>query len=326
MNLVQKYMGGAAFLRAPEGDGGGGGDGGGQGGQQNGGGQQQNSGQGSQQQNGNGQGGQQQAWYASHNFDADTQAWIEERKFPDLNETLKAGREGSKLARDRNVIPKPDLKNVKEWTGFQELGWTPDREKYQVNKPQLEQGEQFDDGFFNKFTEIAHGAKLLPWQAEIVSNGLHAEERRIAKEAATRGTAAKRELEGKLRTDWGADYDAKVEGAKRAFAFLGGEDFKPEEIEAAIGSPRTAKLFAKLFDLIGEDSMPAAGNGNMAFQRGETVGALQAEINNNWANPDWKKAFDDPRNARHADVKAQHQNLLERKAALELKARGGKAA
>lgn len=268
------------------------------------------------------------AWYASHNFDADTVSWIEERHFPDLNETLKAGREGSKLARDRNVIPKPDPKNVKEWTGFAELGWTPDKEKYVVNKPQLKDGEQFDEPTFNKFREVAHGAKLLPWQAEAVFNAMHEEETKQAKEAATRGTAAKRELEGKLRTEWGPDYDAKVEGAKRAFAFLGGEDFKPEEIEAAIGSPRTAKLFAKLHDLIGEDKMPGAGGhgGGGGFQQSETVGGLQAQINRNWADTEWKKAFDDPRNARHKDVKAEHQNLLERKARLELKAGGNRAA
>ncbi len=278
----------------------------------------------SQQQNTNQQQG---PWHASHNFDADTVAWIEERHFPDLNETLKAGREGSRLARDRNVISKPDPKNIKEWTGFADLGWTPDKEKYVVNKPQVKDGETVDDQTFNAFTQAAHGAKLLPWQAEQVYGAMHALEQSQTKEAATRGTAAKRELEGKLRTEWGADYDAKIEGAKRAFAFLGGEDFKPEEIVAAIGSPRTAKLFAKLHDLIGEDKMPGTGGhgGGGGFQQSETVGGLQAQINRNWTDPEWKKAFDDPRNARHKDVQAEHMNLLERKAKLVVKA-SGKAA
>lgn len=294
-SLVEKYMV-SSFLRAPEVEGGA-------------------------PAGGAPAGGAPGPWYSSHNFDADTVAWIEERKFPDLGETLKAGREGSKLARDRNVIAKPDPKNLKSWDGFAELGWNPDKEKYVINKPQLKDGETIDDATFNTFATAAHAARIPAFQAEAIFNAMHEMEQSQVREAATRGADAKRALDQQLRKDWGPDYDTKIEGAKRAFAFLGGEDFKTEEIAAAIGSPRTAKLFAKLHDLIGEDKMPGAGGQGGGFQT-ETVAGLQAELNRLHADPEFRKARDNPQHPRHKDVIAQRATLLEKKAQLELKARG----
>lgn len=314
MTLLQKYMG--MIARAPE-------DGGGAGGAPGAadGGAGSGAGSGAA---GVGAGGGNGSWYSSHNFDADTVAWIEERRFPGLAEMAKAGREGSKMARDRNVMARPDPNNLKSWNGWGDLGWNAQRDKYIVNKPQLQEGETMDDANFNAFVNAAHEAHVPAFQAEAIYSAMHKLEREQSKLASEKGAAAKRDLDLALRKEWGVDYKAKLEGAKRAFAFVGGDDFTPQEIEAAVGSPRTAKLFAKLFDLIGEDQMVGSGHGG-GLQT-ETVGGLQAEINRNMADPAWRKAFDDPRNPRHKDVIAQHQGLLERKANLELKARPGRAA
>ncbi|NUU41382.1 hypothetical protein HP556_09675 [Tardiphaga robiniae] len=223
-------------------------------------------------------------------------------------------------------MPKPDPKNVKGWEGFTELGWNPDREKYAITKPQVGEGESFDEAAFSEFVTAAHAAKVPAFQAEALFNAMHEMERKQHKDAATRGAAAKRDLDNKLRQDWGADYNTNIELAKRAFASFGGEDFKPEEVAAAIGSPRTAKLFANIGKLIGEDKLPGAGGGGGGGFQTETVAGLSAELNRLNSDPEFRKARDNPQHPRHKDVIAQRETLMQRKAELELKARGGKAA
>lgn len=264
-------------------------------------------------------GGQSQQWYAGHNFDPDTQAWIEERKFGNLAEAMKAGREGSRLARDRNVLVKPDPKNPKDWEGFSDLGWTADGDKYVINPPKLSDGDIHDEAAFSTFKKVAHDARLAPWQAEAVYNAMHEASMQGLRDMRTRGASERRRLDQDLRREWGADYDANAALARRAFMHFGGSDFAETDIDAVIGSPRTVKLFQKIGAAIGEDRLVDnyAGSGRAP----ETVAGLQGELNRLLADPEFKKAFNDPRHPRHKDVVAQRQSLMERKANAELRAR-----
>jgi hypothetical protein len=106
---------------------------------------------------------------------------------------LKSAIESDRVARSRNVIEKPDQKNVKDWKGFSELGWTDDPAKYTaaVKKPQLAQGETFDEGMFTSTVKAAHGLKLAPWQVE----GLVAEQHKaLNKEIADRNAKGAKEV------------------------------------------------------------------------------------------------------------------------------------
>jgi hypothetical protein len=258
-------------------------------------------------------------WFAKpdYAFDEPTRKFFEGKNYPDEKTALSSLRHADELARGRNVIEKPDPTKVKDWNGFTELGWNPDKTKYTVNKPTLKDGETIDEGLFGAFVDIAHANKVPPFQAEAIFTAMHELEQTQSKDAATRGAAEKRKLDQKLRTEWGADYDSKIAGARRAFAFLGGEDFNADEISAAIGSPRTAKLFAKLHELIGEDHMPAPGAGGSGPLSPNSAKAERLGLE---SDPNWMKVFQNPRDPKHADYVAHRQRLI------EIEAKGSRAA
>lgn len=286
MSLLQKYIG--MIARAPENEGGGG----------------DNNQQQQQQQQ------QQTPWYenASYGFDEPTKRFYAGKNYPDEKTALNSLRHADELARSRNVIEKPDPAKAKDWSGYSELGWSPQKDKYVVNKPTLQDGEKLDEASFNAFVEVAHANKVPAWQAEAIYSAMDALDRQSARDAAAAGADEKRKAEQQLRKDWGADFDSKMAGARRAFAFLGEDGFTADEIAAALGSPRVAKMLAKMFTLIGEDNMPAPGQGHSG---GTSPGAARAERLQLEADPKWMAVFTNPRDPKHADYVAKRQSLLE---------------
>lgn len=258
-------------------------------------------------------------WFSKpdYGFDEPTKRFFEGKNYPDEKTALSSLRHADELARSRNIIEKPDPAKVKDWNGFTDLGWTPEKEKYVVNKPTISEGEAIDETAFKAFVDVAHANKVPPFQAEAIFAQMHELEQKFTKEARATGQAEKRKLDLKLRSDWGIDYETKIEGAKRAFAYLGGEDFNADEISAAIGSPRTAKLFAKLGELIGEDRMVAPGAQGGAAN---SPGAARSERLALEGDPSWMKVFQNPRDPKHADYVAQRQRLM------DIEAKGSRAA
>jgi hypothetical protein len=212
-----------------------------------------------------GAGSRQQAgpWFAKSDyaFDEPTRNSSRARTIPTRKTALSSLRHADELARSRNIIEKPDPTKIKEWNGFTELGWNSGQDEIHGQQADAEgPARLIDDGAVRCVRR--HRARQ---QGAAVPGRGHLERRcmswskRRPRMPRREALPEKRKLDQKLRTEWGADYDAKIAGARRAFAFLGGEDFNADEISAAIGSPRTAKLFAKLHELIGEDQMPAPG-------------------------------------------------------------------
>lgn len=245
------------------------------------------------------------------NLDADSVAWIEERKFGNVADVIKAGREGSKLARDRNVIPKPDPKNPQGWDGFTEIGWTPDKAKYAIEKPTLTEGDIHDENAFATFQGVAHEARLAPWQAKAVYDAMHKQSNDAIRQFKTAGADANKQLDSKLRGNWGKDYDANVELAKRAFSNFKPDSVSSAQMDNALGSAAMVELFHKIGQAIGEDKLVTAHGDGMS---GMSLAGARAERMRLEANGEWMKVFNDPRHPQQKDYAAQRQRLIDREA------------
>ena len=171
-------------------------------------------------------------WHKPLNLDPDNAKFIDDHGYTDANAVLKSAREADRLARARNVIEKPDPKNVKDWKGFAELGLPAKVEDYKLAKPTRKDGEIHDEKAFQDFSGAAYGLKLLPWQAEGIFDFMETRSNKSMAEFKTQGAAARNALEVKLREDWGSEYDAKKELASRAAAWAAPDDFDKARIAA----------------------------------------------------------------------------------------------
>src|SRR5580700_3687332 len=66
---------------------------------------------------GGGGGGGGDPWYQPHvaTLDKDTLAYLDGKKFPTMIDALKSGAQSDRMARDRNVIARPDPAKLGEW-------------------------------------------------------------------------------------------------------------------------------------------------------------------------------------------------------------------
>lgn len=256
-----------------------------------------------------GSGGQQQQkpFYDGLGLDNDSVAWIEERKFGSLADTIKAGREGSKLARDRNVIAKPDPKNLQGWDGYSELGWVADRTKYSIEAPTVADGDIHDEAAFAHFQGVAHEAKLAPWQAKAVYDAMHKQGNEARRNFLASAATANKELDTALRSKWGDGYDQKVELGKRAFSALKIDGLAGAELDQAFGSPRVVELFARLGEMMGEGVLVGDKGGSNTTLTPEGARAQRKALE---TNKDWMAIFNDARHPQNKDYVEQRQRLL----------------
>lgn len=262
-----------------------------------------------------------QGWWRGESYsglDADTMKFLDGKNYPDIKTALTSLRSADQMARDRNVIRKPDPANVQKWDGFAELGWSPEIANYKLTPPAAADGEVHDEKAWEAFLPAAHEARLLPWQAEAVYSAMHKHDNAIIGEFKAAADQANADLDRSLRAKFGNQYDAKVSLAKRAFAAFSPSEAVAAQMDSAFSSAGMVDLFVKIGEAMGEDRLVTGHGGDGGAVSVET---LQKKLNTLWADKDWKAAFDDPRNPRHKDVRDERANLLQRKAELELKSR-----
>jgi hypothetical protein len=245
--------------------------------------------------------------------------FIEDRKFADPATVIKSAIESDRVARSRNVIEKPDPTRLQDWKGYGELGWTDDAAKYgaAIEKPKPGQGEVLDEKVFGEFTKLAHGAKVAPWQAKQIFDGLFKFVNGEVAAADAKGAKALSDLEEGLKKDWGQDYNGNKERARRAMvAFgVGAEDGK--ELDAMLGAPRMVKLFHAISSKLGEDQLPAGGGGGGGGDLPMTIAATEAAIRALHGDENFVKVMDDARHPQNKDFIAKRQRLISHLAKLK---------
>lgn len=318
MNLRNYLLSGVA-RNAAEAGGGGNAAGGGQQQQNNAGGGGNAAGGGQQQQNNAGGGGQQQQapWYADEKLGLDDgqKQFMAGKSYPDLSTALKSLPEADRMARERNVIEKPDPKNLDKWPGWEALGWNRDLEKYEVKEPTVKQGQLFDKDLFNTAKQFAHKHKIPPSAFNaFYQEVFDATQERVGKMVQTANVAEanqKKELDTKLRDKWQDRYDANTDLARRAVQALGVAKEHTAELEKIIGSPALTEFFHTIGDKMGEDTIAQmlnqakGGGGGDIHQLRAELAALQGDEN-------FMAPLRDPQHALHKTNNDKRNALLER--------------
>lgn len=263
---------------------------------------------------GGGQGGN-DPWYKPHNFDADTVAFIEGKKYPDLATMARSGMESDRVARGRNLLEKPaDPKNTKDWKGWSELGWTAKLEDYKLDPSKAKrQGIEYDAGMEERFRQVAHEARVPLPAAQALLDGVIGYQNEFVDRLQSAGAKSKADLETALRNDWGASYGEKSELAIRAAKHYDVPVDDLKTLDAIKGSPGLLKLFAKIGEDLGEDRLKGAGGGGA----GASSANPAAELDRLHADPEFMKSLRDQRHPLHKANNAKRDALLEQKARLE---------
>lgn len=252
-------------------------------------------------------------WYQPHvaTLDKDTLSWLDGHRFGGVTDALKSGANAERLARDRNVITRPDPQKLGEWDGWAALGFEPDEGKYKgaVKPPKMPNNGQHDAELMDGFVKLAHGMKLPPQMAEGLYHGLTDMVNKRLEGAAAAGAKATADLEAALRSEWGADYDLKRETAVRAARTLGIGADDLAELEKITGAPRLLKLMERLGSTALEGRMVNA-DGTAQAGGALTPAAAEAELRRLEGDTAWVKVFTDPRHPQNADYKARYNQLI----------------
>src|SRR5262249_53698896 len=143
-------------------------------------------------------------------------------KFDSPATLIKSHMEADRVARSRNVIERPDPKNLKDWKGHQEIfGWEPNIEKYSLKEPQVRDGVIFDKQLHDGFRKIAHENRIPAAADESMYNGMWDLMMQKMDQIAQTGATKSGELQAALDKDWGSDKGRNTELAKRAMAWAG---------------------------------------------------------------------------------------------------------
>lgn len=140
-------------------------------------------------------------------------------------------------------------------------------DKYELPVPEGDSGE-----FAKKVAPLLHGAKLSPAQAKALAEGwnaLNAAEQKAAAEAAEASAreaeAVAQRQQSELKAEWGAQFDANVETARRAIrAGMGAAGISEDQAASMIDTLEKAHGFAavhKFFAALGKQFTEAQAHG-----------------------------------------------------------------
>lgn len=237
----------------------------------------------------------------------DYRALVEAKGWSSGGEVLKSyhNLEGM-LGRSRVSVPDEGA-GEEEWERFfGALGRPETPEGYELAPPEDYPDGLYDAGRAEHFAELAHKLGLTAKQAQ----ALHDAEVGAALEQqaalSSRTAMEERVATETLRREWGRDYEAKLDAAKRAARALATET-EIAGLEDAVGTGPMVKLFARLGDALGEDRLAGAGGEGAA-------GALdaQAEIGRLSLDGDFTAALQDRRRPGHRQAVDRWRGLHRR--------------
>jgi hypothetical protein len=271
---------------------------------------------------GAGAGGGGEPWYKPLNLAPENVAFIEERKFPDLNTAFQTARESHRMASSRNVLERPAEGKINEWKGWSELGWKEKPEEYQFkaldDKAKQELGFEYDSALWDHMRQVAHKHRVPLHQAQAIHDDMLGFVKQRVGDTTAQGALKSQELATALKTEWGADYERKTEIAKRTAKVLGFNMDDLAQVEKFVGAPTLLRKFAMIGEKLGEANLVGgadSGGGDLPA----SVEGIRASINAFKADENKRRAMGDPMHAQHAAVKAEWQKLIERLAAAEKK-------
>ena len=227
--------------------------------------------------------------------------------FQDMNQFVKSYLHAQKMV-GLDKIPVPnkyatdeDWKEVYKRLGAPEKA---DQYKYKFDKDQ-----QVDENALKAFNEVAHRNGLLPKQAESIVKFYNELNQQALSKEASQIDATRLESEAVLKTDFGAEYNKRLDQAKRlAVATLGSEFLNNTILKngSKLGdNVSLIKAFSSLADKLSEDEI-VKGEGTDYMSAKE----LQKQIDElqQTGSPYWNKMH--PNHKRNVDEVYKLRQML----------------
>jgi hypothetical protein len=240
-------------------------------------------------------------------------------KYTDISGLAKSHVElSSKLGQPHVPIPQ-DGWTPEQWNEFHaKLGRPESPDKYNLAKPQLPEGMNYDEGMEKWFREKAHSAGIPQRQAEKMygdylefSLAQAQGAQQAQADAQTQAQAAAVKVVEDLKKEWGGEYQAKLDGAQQAIKFLGGDDLAAHLNSTGTGNdPQFIRMFAKLGEMFANDRLKT-GEGFRIAQAGfKAPSDALAEINTLKADTAFTKVLLDASAMGHREAKDRWANLM----------------
>lgn len=252
-------------------------------------------------------------WFASadYGFDQSTRDFFAGKNYPDVKTALSSLPQADRMARERNVLEKPNPEKLREWKGWEDLGAPADPAKYTIKAPEKDKLKfTYDGELWDAVKKIGHENRIPVAQLQAVHDGVLDLFGKRFEKVEAEGSAELTKLDTALKSEWGADYPQKRELAERAARAqakaLGVEDFSALE-HALGGSPNLLKFFAGLGESMGEDTLKGGGGGGAGKLTPSTARQERLRLE---ANKDWMEIFNDNRHPQNKDYAAHRNRLL----------------
>ena len=202
--------------------------------------------------------------------------------FTDINALARSYKHGQGLIGKKGVIVPGEQATEEDMNAFYKSIGRPDLDKYELKTPE---GRELHKDLVGKFKEFAHGAGLLPKQAQQILDKYTEFEAGLITTAKTEATNKMNDGLAGLKTEWGDGYVKNINFAKAAIAELGGDELKGFLHETKLGNnPHIIKMLTAAGKLLGEDKLRGdfRGEGNKTPQE---IDDAIAKIRNDMAHP-----------------------------------------
>lgn len=241
------------------------------------------------------------AWYESMPEDmrglVETKGWQKPedaiQSYTNLEKLMGADKAGRGV-----VLPKEDA-DPSEWDAvYDRLGRPKSPDEYNIPVPENDTGE-FATVAKQKFHELGLTAK----QAESLAEWYNSQASEMqSQQMNAMSMNAEAELET-LKKEWGPQYDANIESARRATKQFGVEAETLEKIENSVGTRKMLEMFSNIGKGLGEDSF-VEGKPTNGF--GMSPEGARVRINQLKADPEWSAKYLNG----NADSKAELEKLM----------------
>lgn len=246
-------------------------------------------------------GGQQGQWFDSYPEEVrgtiQTKGWQSPadviQSYTNLEKLLGADKAGRGV-----VLPKEDA-DASEWNQvYDKLGRPKSPADYKLPVPEGETGE-FAQVAAGKFHELGLTAK----QAQGLAEWYNAQAQEMQSSQFNQLAQNSEQEMASLQQEWGKEYDANIEAARRATRQFGLEAPTLEKIENAIGTKEMLQLFAKIGKGVGEDSFV---DGSRSTGFGMSPEAARVRIGQLKGDREWSAKY----LGGNADAKAEMERLM----------------
>jgi hypothetical protein len=196
------------------------------------------------------------------------------------------------------VLPKEDAP-AEEWNQvYDKLGRPKTAADYKLPVPEGDTGE-FAKMAAGKFHELGLTAK----QAAGLAEWWNSQSQEMQTSQFNQLALNSEQEMGQLQQEWGKEYDANIEAARRATRQFGLEEQTLSKIENAIGTREMLKLFANIGKGVGEDSFV---DGTRSSGMGMSPEAARVRISQLKADKEWSAKY----LGGNADAKAELERLM----------------